>query len=362
MNKSIKIGIIVFSLIVVIVLVAFLLVNNSGGISSIGGGVLPVQEYVEKINVEEYKEQIEGIKYISNNGVLYEDDMIKIATFGDDDYEEYKEENNYPYDCSFLNEKIDINTIYMYNKTNEELEVDISRASINGYNLFAEINDSTISPGGCEAIDLDEINYPEEFIEAMGIGFLSDIELKIEFKDNEYDFDSSDNEIKIITLKTDFNKKAKKFDLPKSKVYDKDGIRIYVGSKYLSDPTNTLEYMKQTYSDYEHLKPQINPTVRLILVNDTNEIKEMKVKVRSTSKDMSEYKGYHGIEYFGYNTSISDSSITEIEPGIDYDFFDMQFPYIEKEEDSFNPNDIVYTFMIDGQDIFDIDFKDAVIK
>lgn len=318
-------------------------------------------DYKSEINVSEYEEKIENIKYKTNNGVIYEDDMIKLTTYYPDDEEEY-EDDEYK-DRAFDvfteedgNAELAVEDIYITNKTSNEISYDIKRATMSNCNILDDTGD-TIEPGEDESISFEKIAYCRELLEAMGIGALNNINLEIELKTG----DTGERIKKSINIKTDCKEKAKEFNLSDRKVYDKDGIKIFLLEKYIQDNTDLAERVKESMiedgypsEDYVDKLVQNDAVMSMIVVNENNEEQKINVDVECSS-----------------NESFSNSQIEKIEgnmieeiyvyDGIYNGIYNGSSYWTDKEK-LYNPNDIKYNFSINGESILSVDFNNAEVK
>lgn len=354
MNKR---KIIISSLIIVVVCImsGIFTIINKNKIKNVNN---IENDYKTKINVSEYEEKIENIKYKTNKGIIYEDDMIKLTTYYPD-YEEEYDDDEYR-DNAFVvfteedgNAELSINDIHITNKTSDDITYYIDRATMSNCNILDDTGD-TIEPGEDESISFEKITYCSELLEAMGIGALNDINLEIELKTGN----TGERIKKSINIKTDCKEKAKEFELSDRKVYDKDGIKIFLLEKYIQDNTYIAEEVKRKMieegydsEEYADKLVQNNGFMSMIVINENKEEQKININVECSS-----------------NEELSNSQIEKIEGNIidkilvsDGIHNDNGAHWVEKEKE-YNPKNIKYNFSINGENIFSVDFNNAEVK
>ena len=309
------------------------------------------------IKIEDYKEKIENIKYKSNNGIVYENDEIRIATYRPDDENTDEEKDKVFGYVSVRDDVIPLKSLYVYNKTSESIRFEIEEITISDYKLSNPSSES-IDKGANEMISMPDISMASDFINAMGLGALNNI--KIEVSINNYK-SSSHNE--IINIKTDCKEKAKKFDLPEKKLFNKNGIKIYLAEKYIND-NKTFEEIKEKseYKEfYNNRLLQPSATAWIYCVNENSTEKKITVRVECDNKMAKE-------KYFGVNFSdmenaknkeinIQGNCVSQEVISPDYTFDGL----VEKEY-QYDPHSVKYIINIDGEDVCSIDFEDAQVK
>ena len=367
MKKGIKVKTLVIGIVVTIIVCTAIIIllmlksneQNQGEISSNTNEETVEQSKTttqnSEVKVEDYEDEIKKIKFETKDGILYEDDEIKLTSFDCTEDEYNEEENSAAFDYDG-----DLNSIYFYNKTSSKYRCEIKKATMSGCSIKPSNDDEYIEPGEAYSFSFQNILYLSKVIQSMGIGAFNNIELELELNGNDIE-----EMTKKIEIKTDCKQKAKSFNIKDAKIYDKNGLKIFIDETYISDNTRIAERVKEQlqsdsydgyYNNYFDDKVVQNvPHLNLIVENDNDEEKEIQVKVECDGKDVSSY-------YFGTDGDMQEETI---EPNIidRFPFFSMygDGSWIEKDK-QYNPNNIKYTIIVDGKKCYTVDFKDAKLQ
>lgn len=355
-SKKVMIGSIVVAIIVIVIV--SLIVLGKGKSNSDSNSNAQIYENSESskkndFDFNDWSEKVKNIKLKTNNGILYEDDQIMLTTFNKE-YGEYEESDDYVFELTKSDEciGIEIEDIYIINKSNDEFEYKMEKATMNNLDIH-EYDSFEVDPGDYDFIKFSKILYAEKVLNSMGIGALNNIKLEMINEDDE------EAEPKIINLETNCQVKSKDFSA-ENKLYDKDGIKIYMEEKYISDNTDLGEKVKEKIleenSEADYLDDTViqnDPLVRLIVENKKD--KEITIEVTAESNSNKEIRVDGSM--FGKTEKIKIQSEC-----IDMIYVDNHVDNFVKKEQAYNPNDVKYIFKRDGKEIFTIDFKNAQLK